>query len=117
VPEGARLGETVLPVPPDILAAARSRGLEKATYGVRPESFQLTDDQGLSVKTTVIEALGSDAYVYGTLVSDGGGQLVVARVNPRRPPHKGDMVRLVPTAEEVHVFDFQTGERVIPAAA
>jgi multiple sugar transport system ATP-binding protein len=117
VPEGARLGEVVLPVPPNVLAAARARGLDKATYGVRPESLQITDDQGLSVSATVIEALGSDAYVYGTLVSDGGGKQVVARVNPRRPPRKGDVLRLVPTADEVHIFDFETGERVVPAAA
>jgi multiple sugar transport system ATP-binding protein len=84
---------------------------------VRPESFQLTDDQGLAVSATVIEALGSDAYVYGTLAGDVDGQQVVARVNARRPPLKGDSVRLVPTADEVHMFDLETGERVVPAAA
>ena len=117
VPEGARLGEAVLPMAPEVLAAARSRGLDQVTYGVRPESFQLADDQGLSVAVTVVEALGSEAFVYGTLAGEGGGREVVARVNPRRPPRKGETLRLVPTVGEVHVFDVQTGERLSPAPA
>jgi multiple sugar transport system ATP-binding protein len=117
VPEGARLGEAVLPMAPELLAAARSRGLDQVTYGVRPESFQLADDQGLSVAVTVVEALGSEAFVYGTIAGEGGGREVVARVNPRRPPRKGDTLRLVPTVGEVHVFDVQTGERLSPAPA
>jgi multiple sugar transport system ATP-binding protein len=117
VPEGARLGEAVLPLAPDVLAAARSRGLDQVTYGVRPESFQLADDQGLPVAVTVVEALGSDAFVYGTLIGDGAGREVVARVNARRPPSKGETLRLVPTVGEVHVFDIQTGERLSPAPA
>ena len=42
---------------------------------------------------------------------------MVARVNPRRPPHKGETLRLVPIVGEVHVFDVQTGERLNPAPA
>jgi len=117
VPEGGRLGEVVLPIPRDVLGAARSRGLDQVTYGVRPESFQLTDDQGLSIAVTLVESLGSDAFVYGTIDGDGDGQTVVARVNPRRPPHKGETVRLIPTADEVYVFDIQTGERLSSAPA
>jgi multiple sugar transport system ATP-binding protein len=117
VPEGARLGEAVLPLSRDVLAAARSRGLDQATYGVRPESFRPADGQGLSVAVTVVEALGSDAYVYGTVAGDGGGQNVVARVDPRRPPRKGETLRLVPTADEVYVFDLRTGERLSSSPA
>jgi len=115
LPEGARLGEAVLPLAPDVLAAARSRGLDQLTYGVRPESFQLAEDQGLSVTVTVVEALGSDAFVHCTVTDEVGGGEVVARVNARRPPSKGETLHLVPTVNEVHVFDVQTGERLSSA--
>jgi len=111
VPDGARLGDEVLPMSREILAAAHSRGLSQATYGVRPESFQPGDGQGLSVAVTLVEALGSDAYMYGAIGGDGG-QNVVARVDPKRPPRKGETVRLMPTAEEVYVFDVKTGDRL-----
>jgi multiple sugar transport system ATP-binding protein len=113
VPGGGRLGETVLPVPRDVLAAAHARGLGQATYGVRPESVRLADDQGLPVTVTVVEALGSDAFAYGTIAGDEGGQIVVARVDPRRPPRKGETVHLMPTTEEVYLFDLETGKRLI----
>jgi hypothetical protein len=106
-----------VPLDDPFFVQARSRGLDQVTYGVRPESFQSSDDQGLSVAVTVVEALGSDAFVYGTIAGEGGGRAVVARVNPRRPPRKGETLRLVPTVGEVHVFDVQTGERLSPAPA
>ena len=117
VPEGARLGEAVLPLAPDVLAEARSRGLDQVTYGVRPESFQLADDEGLSVTVTVVEALGSDAFVHCTVTGEVSGGEVVARVNARRPPSKGETLHLVPTVNEVHVFDVKTGERLSSAPA
>jgi multiple sugar transport system ATP-binding protein len=117
VPEGGRLGDVVLPMGPGILAAARSRGLDQVIYGVRPASLHFADDQGLPVSVTLVETLGDDAYVYGTIAGDGSGQPIVARANPRRPPHRGETVRLMPTADQVHLFDVQTGERVSPAAA
>ncbi|MCU7729649.1 sn-glycerol-3-phosphate ABC transporter ATP-binding protein UgpC [Actinoplanes sp. KI2] len=112
VAEGGRLGETVLPVSPEILAAAHARGLDQATYGVRPESFRLADGQGLPVTVTVVEALGSDAFVYGTIAGAENGRIVVARVDPRRPPRKGDTVHLMPTTDEAYLFDPETGERL-----
>jgi hypothetical protein len=37
---------------------------------------------------------------------------VVARVDPKRPPRKGETVRLMPAADEVYVFDVETGEHL-----
>ncbi|BBH68471.1 ABC transporter ATP-binding protein [Actinoplanes sp. OR16] len=113
--EAARLGDMALPVSRDVLADAHSRKLGKVTYGVRPESFRFTADEGWPVTVNVVEALGSDAYMYGTVT--GGEQNVVARVDPRRPPHKGETVRLTPVADEVYLFDVETGERLTPAPA
>jgi len=39
----------------------------------------------------------------------------VARVEARRRPERGERVTLQPRAAEAHVFDAETGERLIDA--
>ena len=42
----------------------------------------------------------------------GGERRVIARVDARRPPAQGESVHLRPLAEEAHLFDPETGERL-----
>jgi len=68
----------------------------------------------------VVEELGSDAFLYGSLVdsatvdqvqgTDGDG--IVARVNPKNPPRKGERVRLSVREGELHAFSTSTGLRL-----
>ena len=88
--------------------------LSVVTFGVRPEAFVLTTDAdaALAVTVNVVEELGADAYIYGTASVGGADQDIVARVDGRRPPMKGETVHLKVDPEETHVFSVKTGERL-----
>lgn len=63
----------------------------------------------------VVEELGADAYVYGRAdVSGAGvdGQTIVARVDWRKPPSKGEHIFLAPAdPTAIHLFATETGHR------
>ena len=116
--EHLRLGGWQLPVPRATTEALKA---ERITVGVRPEDLELGPaGAGLHVVVELVEELGSDAFVHGTLLgADGqdvqhGGEssLLVARVDPKNPPHKGSEVTLVPLPGALHWFDPETGARL-----
>jgi multiple sugar transport system ATP-binding protein len=79
----------------------------KGTLGFRPET--LTDripdpDSVLEMKVEVVERLGSDQFLYGTV----GGDAVTARVDPKMKVDSGDMVRLGLDTRTLHLFDSET---------
>ncbi|MPZ97710.1 MAG: ATP-binding cassette domain-containing protein, partial [Propionibacteriales bacterium] len=98
------------------IAALADEGATTATLGFRPESLEIVrDGEGFGLTVNLIEELGSDAYVYGTL--DGcdrrlGDVDVIARVDSRRLPAKGDRINLRVRPGETHVFSTQTGQRL-----
>ncbi|GAA5171102.1 MULTISPECIES: ABC transporter ATP-binding protein [Amycolatopsis] len=106
--DGATLGGLTVPLSRETLAAANGGDV---TLGFRPESLETTTDEGLEVRVDLVEELGSDAYVYGKLVSDSGTN-VVARVDPRKTPAMGETLRLRIRPDELHVFSGSTGERL-----
>ena len=95
---GAQLGNIVLPLQPDVAQAAKSAGLTQITLGVRPESFTAADanaetpPQGLKIEVKLVEELGADAYVYGTLPGDDAGTQALRRPlrRPRPAAHRRD---------------------------
>jgi len=102
-----RLGDLDLPLPRAALA-----GIDGPTVvlGVRPENLHIAE-HGPDLDVDVVEELGADAYVYGRLVT--GGELLVARVDFRRPPARGDRIRLAPIdTDALHVFSATTGTRL-----
>ena len=102
-----RLGDLVVPLPREALADVDG---STVVLGVRPENLHVAD-HGPELEVDVVEELGADAYVYGRLVSDG--EMLVARVDFRRPPARGDHIRLAPTdAGALHVFSATTGARL-----
>ena len=71
VPGGALLGDVVVPLGEQALAAAQRAGLESVTLGLRPESFETSPDAGpLRLSVILVEELGADTYVYGHLAGD-----------------------------------------------
>ena len=79
----------------------------KGTLGFRPET--LTDripdpESTLEMKVDVIERLGSDQFLYGTV----GGDAVTARVDPKMKVDAGDKVRLGLDTRIVQLFDSET---------
>ena len=97
---------------------ARPRGLNGATggrsviVGVRPEALELASE-GVDASVEAVEELGSDAYIFCNAELADGPARLVARVEARRAPARGERVALRPSPEhEPHVFDSETGERL-----
>ena len=85
------------------------------TVGVRPEAWRMVsseDETGLPVQVTVVEELGSDAFVYGTSGVEGTPNNIIVRVNGRDSVRKGDTIHVTTDPKSVHVFDTATGARL-----
>ncbi|UNO40461.1 sn-glycerol-3-phosphate ABC transporter ATP-binding protein UgpC [Streptomyces sp. MST-110588] len=130
---GVKFGNSVVPVGREALAAAADKGDRTVTVGVRPEHFDIVEQNGATAKTltkeavdapaglavtvNVVEELGADGYVYGTAAVDAEGQErvvydLVVRVDGRQVPEKGTVLHVVPRPGEIHVFSTSTGERL-----
>jgi multiple sugar transport system ATP-binding protein len=86
-------------------------GKESLVLGFRPESLELATD-GLPATVEVVEEIGADAYVF--CVAEVGGETtkLVARTDWKSAPERGERVMLRPRADEAHLFDPETGERI-----
>ncbi|MEJ7635285.1 sn-glycerol-3-phosphate ABC transporter ATP-binding protein UgpC [Aeromicrobium sp.] len=105
---GVRFGDLVVPVSRDTLADADAT----VTLGIRPENLEVAET-GLRLEVDVVEELGADAYVYGRADVCGTEQTIVARVDWRNPPAKGEAVNLAPVDPAgVHVFATESGRRL-----
>jgi multiple sugar transport system ATP-binding protein len=105
-----KIGEFMVPVG----EAAAHRMPGDITVGVRPEAWRVVGESegGLPVQVTVVEELGSDAFVYGTSGVEGTPSNVIIRVNGRDKVRKGDTVYVTTDPRHVHVFDTRTGVRL-----
>ncbi|MGC0367488.1 multiple sugar transport system ATP-binding protein [Rhodococcus sp. 27YEA15] len=106
----ARIGDYVVPVDPT--AAKRMKG--NITVGVRPEVWRIVapSEGGLPVRVTLVEELGSDAFVYGSCGVEGTPGNVIVRVHGRDSVRKGDTIFVTTDPRHVHVFDTETGARL-----
>ena len=57
----------------------------------------------------MIESLGSQKYVYGLL--DSKVSFTIA-VDPSLHPREGELLRVTPRIEQMHLFDAGTGKRL-----
>ena len=105
-----QIGQFTVPV--DQSAARRIQG--NVTVGVRPENWRVVSsrDGGLPVTVTVVEELGSDAFVYGQCDVVGTPANVIVRVSGRHHPAKGEVLHVTADPNHVHVFDTATGARL-----
>ncbi|MCD9198406.1 ABC transporter ATP-binding protein [Aeromicrobium wangtongii] len=106
---GVQFGEQVVRVARDTLADAQA---PTVTVGVRPENLAI-GHAGLKLEVDVVEELGADAYVYGRADVGGSVQPIVARVDWRNPPAKGETVHVAPIDDSaIHVFATASGARI-----
>jgi multiple sugar transport system ATP-binding protein len=116
----AVLGRARLPLTTAALGALSAEGADRVVVGFRPEALDLAtenDAGAFPVDVGVVEELGSDAFLHGTLPelrdsSDPLGENIVARVDPARPPAKGERVHLRIQPGKEHVFSPSTGRRL-----
>jgi sn-glycerol 3-phosphate transport system ATP-binding protein len=102
--QGLRIGETLVPLP---LAPPRSTG--RLIVGVRPEHARLDPDGALDLRVEVIEALGAQKFVYGTL---GPEVPLTVGIDPALHPREGERLRLSLQPGGVHFFDPESGARL-----
>jgi sn-glycerol 3-phosphate transport system ATP-binding protein len=99
--------------------------------GVRPEALRLvtgaTEEQAMQVRVEVVELLGHETIVYGSIrghrvaiASTATGipslpserAIVIARLDARRQPTVGEILTLGMSLDDVHLFDAKSGEAV-----
>jgi len=76
-------------------------------YGVRPEHWSL-DPDGVEAQVTLVEPTGPETQVMARLA----GTQVLCAFRERIVPRVGEMIRISPTTEAVHLFDQPTGNRL-----
>ncbi|QAY69165.1 ABC transporter ATP-binding protein [Xylanimonas protaetiae] len=123
VKDGAALvGSAQIPLERDVLAALTEADGGKVTIGFRPESLDVVPagtPGSLQVETNLVEELGSDAFLYGSLKGDAVGDLsagdsdqVIVRIHPRDVPAKGEVINVAIKPGQAHVFSAATGTRL-----
>ncbi|MBB3038521.1 ABC transporter ATP-binding protein [Hoyosella altamirensis] len=100
---GVMLGEQIVPVPRTALAGVDGTEI---TFGIRPEHVELSDSAaGLPLEVDVVEELGSEAFIFGRSYINGAQQQLVARVDWRNPPSKGEVIHVRIDESHAHMFD------------
>jgi multiple sugar transport system ATP-binding protein len=109
---GASLAGITLPLPRSVLDA--TKGLSTITLGMRPEAFTVsTDATGLALHVKLVEELGADAYIYGTLDGDAPAEKpFVIRAGGAVTPRLGEIINIGILVGEEHAFHPETGERL-----
>ncbi|MBB3082402.1 ABC transporter ATP-binding protein [Geodermatophilus sabuli] len=116
----AVLGRARLPLTTTALSALSAEGADHVVVGFRPEALDVVTAQdagAFPVDVGVVEELGSDAFLHGTLpeLREPSGPLgdnIVARVDPAHPPAKGEQVHLRIQPGKEHLFSPSTGLRL-----
>ena len=116
----AVLGKARIPLTRTAASALAAEGDDRVIAGFRPESLEVVsenDERAFPVDVVVVEELGSDAFLHGTRPElQGGGTsesgLIIARVDPSRPPAKGEQVFLRIRPGNEHLFSATTGRRL-----
>jgi multiple sugar transport system ATP-binding protein len=82
--------------------------------GVRPQHIEVTADGENRPKAEVgvVEPMGNELIVYVTL---SGGDKLVAIAPPQEMIRPGDIVSIRVRPEGVHIFDAETGTRIVAA--
>lgn len=106
--EGARIGELLVPVPPEHDLPPDAR----VVVAMRAEAVHLLP-RGATLAVTGAEITGNAALVRGTLVDDPGRQTLVVRCSMRETPRIGDRVTVdVLDDDQVLFFDPRSGRRL-----
>ena len=121
----AQVGQARVPVSREALAGLSAEDKGQITMGFRPEALDIVsaeDPAGIPVKVNIVEDLGSDAFIYGTLVGSaaqtnlssaaGGDSEIIVRTNPRTAPNKGEIFHVAIRPGQEHLFAPSSGLRL-----
>jgi multiple sugar transport system ATP-binding protein len=94
-------------------AAAVGLGANGKIVGFRPEHVDIAGaGEGIPARVEVVEDIGADAYVFCSAEVKGEQTRLVARTEVRNAPEQGERISLQPRADEAHLFDSESGERL-----
>ncbi len=82
-------------------ATASKASTKRIVLGVRPEHLEVSSD-GIAMTVNLVEELGSDEYLYGT-IDDAQGKDITVRVGSDSNIRRGDKIKVRPTS--MHFFD------------
>jgi len=74
---------------------------ESVLIGVRPEDFEVSED-GITIGIDLVEELGADSFIYGSVVGDLDIPLIV-RVNSSNEYKRGQQIKVKP--KKIYYFD------------
>ena len=98
---GVDLAGCQVPVDRSVLARATEG---RVLLGVRPEDLRI-ESGGTAMTVDLVEALGADTYVYGTVAMPAGPVMMVARTVPSARPDIGSTVQVRPARTYVFAVD------------
>ena len=96
--DAADIGGYALPIPREVAAKVDDG---RVIVGVRPEDLRVSD-AGIPMTILLVEALGADTYLHGSVTTASGPVTFVSRVPPATRPSLGSVVHVVP--ERTHFF-------------
>ncbi len=105
------LGGVKITLTQEAVAAAAGKGWRHITVGLRPESLELASE-GIPARVEVVEEIGAEAHVFCATELEGRSGQLVASVETRKAPKRGERVALKPMPAEAHLFDPETGRRL-----
>jgi multiple sugar transport system ATP-binding protein len=110
--EGDLVGNSVtvgdFNVPIDAAAASKA-STKRIILGIRPEHLEVASE-GISMTVNLVEELGSDEFLYGT-VNDTEQRDITVRVGSDSNIRRGDVIKVRPTS--MHFFDAtEEGQRL-----
>jgi multiple sugar transport system ATP-binding protein len=105
------LGGVDIALPGEAVAAAAQKGRQSVIVGFRPESLELASE-GIPARVEVVEEIGAEAHVFCATELAGETTKLVASVEVRKAPKRGERVALRPIPAEAHLFDPETGQRL-----
>ena len=103
-------GNTVVPLPDDVQQDLAASSASKFVVGVRPEHLA-RDANGTPGNVTVVEELGSEAFVHTVLPHQGEDKTVVVRLEGETEVGRGDTLT-VGIDGPVHIFEADSGVRL-----
>jgi len=121
----AQVGRGKVALSRETIAALKTEDKSQVVLGFRPEALDRAApnaDGAIPVEVDVVEELGSDAFVYGSVPTEygeakdikfsAGESQVVVRLDPREVPKKGETIWVTIRTGEQHVFSSATGLRL-----
>jgi sn-glycerol 3-phosphate transport system ATP-binding protein len=105
--QAALVGSDRLP----LATAMPNQAQRPVTLGLRPEHLTpaTADDGALHLEVDLVEALGADTVVHGRLA--GSGSPLAIRLGGTAALRTGDRLAVQVPAEQLHLFDADSGRR------